>query len=147
MNDSRCDVLGPLLSGYIDDELTQEKRQFVEVHARHCEHCQQQLAELSALKARFDELDFAEVPTQEWRERMDDPTVTNTQSIGWILFIGGILLAGAWGVVSFFNSPEASVLAKFIVGGVYGGLILLLVSVLRQRLIERKTDKYEDVEI
>jgi hypothetical protein len=30
---------------------------------------------------------------------------------------------------------------------VYGGLLLVFVSVLRQRLIERKTDKYKDVEI
>ena len=146
MNDDRCDALGALLSGYVDDELTQQKRQFVEVHARSCPQCQQKLEELAALKARFRELDLGEVTTTEWRERMDEPTVANTRSIGWILLVGGILLAGAYGVVSFFSS-DASMLGKLIVTGVYGGLALLLISVVRQRLIERKTDKYEDVEI
>jgi hypothetical protein len=36
---------------------------------------------------------------------------------------------------------------KLIVIAIYGGLATLLYSVLRQRLIERKTDKYKDVEI
>jgi hypothetical protein len=34
-----------------------------------------------------------------------------------------------------------------MVAAIYGGLAALLISVLRQRLIERKTDKYKDVEI
>jgi hypothetical protein len=33
------------------------------------------------------------------------------------------------------------------VSAIYLGLGALLVSVLRQRIIERKTDKYKDVEI
>ena len=36
---------------------------------------------------------------------------------------------------------------KVIIGAIWGGGALLLISVLRQRLIERKSDKYEDVEI
>jgi hypothetical protein len=36
---------------------------------------------------------------------------------------------------------------KLVIGAMYGGLALLFFSVLRQRLIERKTDKYKDVEI
>jgi len=36
---------------------------------------------------------------------------------------------------------------KVILFAIYGGLAVLFYSVLRQRLIERKTDKYKDVEI
>ena len=36
---------------------------------------------------------------------------------------------------------------KLLIGGFYLGLAALFVSVLRQRLIESKTDKYKDVEI
>lgn len=147
MNESRCDVLGPLLSGYVDGELTQEKRQFVEVHSRGCEHCRRQLEELEDLKARFEDLDLGEVPTKEWRERMDEPMVETTRNVGWIVLIGGILLAATAGIVAFFGASDVSVLAKVIVAGVYGGLVLLLISVARQRLIEQKTDKYKDVEI
>ncbi len=147
MNDDRCDVLGPLMSGYVDGELTQQQRQFVEVHARDCETCRRKLDELEELRARFAELDLEEVNTTEWRERMNEPTVETTRNVGWVVFIGGVVLAATVGVVSFFGASDVSTLAKLIVAGVYGGLVLLLISVARQRLIEQKTDKYRDVEI
>ena len=36
---------------------------------------------------------------------------------------------------------------KVLISAVYVGLSVLFLSILRQRLIERKTDKYKDVEI
>ena len=44
-------------------------------------------------------------------------------------------------------APDVSLTVKLIVGAIYLGMAFLLVSVLRQRLIDRKTDKYKDVEI
>ena len=147
MNDDRWDELGPLLSGYVDGELTQQQQQFVELEMRRSEEVRRKVEELRELKARFAELDLDEMPTKEWRERMDDPNVETTRNVGWIIFIGGIVLAATAGVVAFFGASDVPVLAKLIVAGVYGGLVLLLISVARQRLIEQKTDKYKDVEI
>ncbi len=65
-------------------------------------------------------------------------------AVGWILFAVGLVVAAVVGFRAFMEAPT---LAKFILVGIYGGLGLLLVSVLRQRLIDRKTDKYSDVEI
>ena len=76
---------------------------------------------------------------------MDDTAVKATRGIGWVLFIGGLLLVAGYFVVTVI--PELSLLEALIVGGFYGGMLLLFISVLRQRLIERKSDKYKDVEI
>lgn len=78
---------------------------------------------------------------------MNDNTVQTTRRIGWLLFIAGLLAISGIGVVGFLFSDEISVWMKLIIIAVYGGLGFLLFSVLRQRLIERKTDKYKDVEI
>ena len=52
------------------------------------------------------------------------------------------------GVYEIVTTPSTmSFVEKLIVGGVYGGMLLIFISVLRQRLIERKSDKYKDVEI
>ena len=65
-----------------------------------------------------------------------------------MLLIGGTLLGGAYlGYELFSSASEFSFFEKVVFGGIYGGLLLLFISVLRQRLIERKSDKYEDVEI
>jgi len=43
--------------------------------------------------------------------------------------------------------PSIGWLEKLLVAVIYGGFVALFISVLRQRLIERKSDKYKDVEI
>ena len=78
---------------------------------------------------------------------MDDGTVTMTRGIGWLLFLGATVICGGIGIYEFVLESSMGIFEKLLIGAVYGGLALLFFSVLRQRLIERKTDKYKDVEI
>ena len=78
---------------------------------------------------------------------MQDNLDRSTSSIGWLLLIGGIVIGGGVAIFEWVNTPDVPLLVKLIVGAIYLGLAFLLISVLRQRLIERKTDKYKDVEI
>ncbi|MCS5568261.1 MAG: hypothetical protein NZ743_09560 [Pseudomonadales bacterium] len=78
---------------------------------------------------------------------MQDNMVRSTSSIGWFLLIGGIVIGGGVAIFEWIYTPDVPLMVKLIVGAEYLGLALLLISVLRQRLIERKTDKYKDVEI
>ena len=74
----------------------------------------------------------------------EKPTGIGIATIGWILFAVGLVVVAILGFQAFLQAP---MLVKLLLAGIYGGLGLLLVSVLRQRLTERKTDKYLDVEI
>ncbi len=74
----------------------------------------------------------------------EKPTGIGIATIGWILFAVGLVVVAILGFQAFLQAP---LLVKLLLAGIYGGLGLLLVSVLRQRLTERKTDKYLDVEI
>lgn len=79
---------------------------------------------------------------------MDDVTVKASRGIGWLLLIGGALVAAGFGVYEVITAfPSWGLAEKLIVSGVYGGGLLIFLSVLRQRLIERKKDRYKDVEI
>ena len=82
-----------------------------------------------------------------WRELMGDMTVRTSRTIGWLLLVGGILAAVGLGVYEIVFNSSVSLFEKFIVAAIYLGMAGLFFSVLRQRLIERKTDKYKDVEI
>jgi hypothetical protein len=148
-NHSRTDHhVGELLSGYIDGELTQQDRQRVSIHCEDCEQCAALLAELEALRARMGTARIGKANEDIWRELIDDPAVTTTRGIGWLLLIGGLLLAAGFAIYEFVREIESiPTIALLIIGGLYGGILLLFYAVLRQRLIERKTDKYEDVEI
>lgn len=136
-----------LLSGYVDGELTQQQRQRVDVHCANCEECENDLLELRALRESIGKAGLSDLKQDVWREMMNDTTVRTTRGIGWLLLIGGVVIAMGIGVISFLFSSSTGFVEKLIVSTIYGGLALLFYSVLRQRLIERKADKYKDVEI
>ncbi len=139
--------VGELLSGFVDGELTQQQRQRVMLHCECCDECQQILSELRALRERIGKACLSEVGEDQWRETMKNPSIQFCRLVACLLLISGLLVAAGIGLIAFLASDGMSVGAKLIVFAIYGGLALLLFSVLRQRLIERKTDKYKDVEI
>jgi hypothetical protein len=140
--------VGELLSGFVDGELTQQQRQFVRLHCEECDECREILSNLYELRERVGKASLSETGQDQWRETMkDDNIVQTTRGIGWLLFIAGLLFVAGIGLVGFIFSDEISIGVKLILVAVYGGLATLFFSVLRQRLIERKTDKYKDVEI
>ena len=140
--------VGELLSGFIDGELTQQDRQRVQIHIDGCEKCSADVDELRLLRKTVGKAQLSGLDDDVWRETMDDTVVKASRGIGWLLVVGAVLLGAGLGVYELVTSPSSmSLLEKLIVGGVYGGMLLIFISVLRQRLIERKTDRYKDVEI
>lgn len=146
-NHSIDEHVGELLSGYIDGELTQQQRQRVELHCADCAACAGELDELGKLRAEIGAAKLSVYGEEKWRESMSDSSVRSTRGIGWLLLIGGGLAAVGIGVFKFITDPALEWHIKLIIGAIYGGLALLFLSVLRQRLVESKTDKYKDVEI
>ncbi len=138
---------GELLSGFIDGELSQQQRQRVTLHCEMCADCRQKLAELRVMRDRIGQTHLSELGEDKWRETMNDLTVQTSRSVGWLLFIAGILIITGIGLYVFIVDASISIGLKLVMAAIYGGLAVLLFSVLRQRLIERKTDKYKDVEI
>lgn len=139
--------VGERLSGYLDGELTQQQKQRVDLHLADCADCRAMLRELEDLRCRMGRSGLSSKYEDEWRENMDDSGVQLTRGIGWLLFIGAVLIIAAVAVFQFITDPGISGFMKFLISAFYLGLAALFVSVLRQRLIERKTDKYKDVEI
>ena len=78
---------------------------------------------------------------------MNDTTERLTRGIGRLLFLGALILMGGIGVYEFLTDPKVEMFWKVLISAFYLGLGALFVSVLRQRLIERKSDRYKDVEI
>ena len=151
MNESRAGMankhVGERLSGYLDGELTQQHRQRVELHLADCEECRAMLGELEDLRRRMGHSGLSPKHEDHWREDMDDLGVKLSRGMGWLLLIGAALVIGGFIVFSFLTDPGISGGWKLVISAFYLGLAGLFVSVLRQRLIERKTDKYKDVEI
>ena len=57
-----CEEFAPLLSAFVDGELTEEERAEVLAHVSECEKCRRLLGELTALHAALGELEDEDVP-------------------------------------------------------------------------------------
>lgn len=57
-----CEEFAPLLSAFVDGELTEEERAEVLAHVSECEKCRSLLGELTALHAALGELEDEDVP-------------------------------------------------------------------------------------
>ena len=81
---------------------------------------------------------------------MPDSITRTTTTLGFILLlvlaIGYVGLAIA-GIFVAMSSDELPIYAKVIIVVAMVGFGLLLFAVVRQRIIDYKTDKYKDVEI
>ncbi len=142
-----CGQIGELLSGYLDGQLTQGDRQRVELHLEDCAKCRRTYQQMADLRQATAELTFGEVTHEEWSKIMNDVTVRTSRSAGWLLFVVGTLLVCGYGAYQFAVDNTVPALVKTGVAGLVVGTILLFLSVLRQRVIARKTDKYKDVRI
>ena len=141
-----CDAIDELLSGLLDGELTQGSRQRVQVHVDGCPRCTARLAELEAVRTGVRNLHITELDRETRRKIMNDATARATSGIGWLLLIGGAVAVVGYAGYEWLLADTVPVV-KWGVAAFYTGLGTLLLGVLRQRWIARKTDRYKDVEI
>lgn len=142
-----CERVEQMLSGYLDGELTQGDRQRVEVHIDACPSCQRVYDDLSELQDQVGQLKLDRMSPSEWSSIMSNVPIKGSRSIGWILLIAGSVIISVYGMWEFATDDTVPALVKTSLFAIYLGLAFLLISVGWQRLVERKTDKYKDIEI
>lgn len=133
-----------LLSGYLDGALPQAVSQRVRLHIEDCAECQHLHAEMKTLRETAMSTRF-EIPYDEdWPELPETRPSWASRFTGWsLLIVWAAVIAGLalWRVVSQSGDP----LEVFLILGLPGGLVLLFISVLLDRLKDLKTDRYRGV--
>jgi predicted anti-sigma-YlaC factor YlaD len=144
---AECEQISERISGYIDGELTQQDRQRVELHWQSCPKCRQTYEKMLRMREDVGRLTYGKLSHDEWSRIMNDLTVRTSRGTGWLLYILGTLIVVGYGAYEFAMDDGVPALIKTGAAGIVVGTILLFVSVFRQRLIARKSDKYRDVQI
>lgn len=137
------DVDHETLTRHLDDELPPAESRRVEEHLSRCTECRREAEMMRRMKT-----DLAELPGGEpGRDGSVWDAVDRrlTRPLGWFLLVVGAaagLALGAWG----FVTADAPLAEKLATGAVAAGLLLLLVSVARERWKEWRNDPYRRVE-
>jgi len=135
------------VSAFIDGELTQQECQRLGVHLEQCADCRRLRDDLLEMRNMVGQSQWESPSHQQLENIMNDYTAKAAGISGWILIIIGILPITTYAVYEFFAQPQLPLWMRLTYGAVALGLGLLFASVLRQRLINAKTDKYTKVKL
>ena len=141
-----CQDYGRLLTGYVDRELSDDQRRRVETHLRQCADCSRQLDELVSIKERLTMIKFKEPSDLELQRYWGGVYNRLERGLGWILVSLGAIIVLSLGAIEMIREmlgdPEVPLLLTIGVVSLIIGGVTLFVSVFRERLSVKKTDKY-----
>ena len=130
------------LMRYLDGEMTPEERARTEEALASSTELQRDVALFRALKTDFQGLSFhpATYRSSVW----DQVNAHVNRPVGWALLLLGVAVWMAYGAYVFATSP-VSPWEKLGTGAIAIGILMLLASVIWERLREWETDPYRDV--
>jgi predicted anti-sigma-YlaC factor YlaD len=143
------DKLKELLTAYADGELDEAGRREVEKHLAESEHLRRELESMKKMKSLTSQMQLVQPEEEVWNMYWNHVYNRLERGLGWILLsVGAIILLsfGAFHFVrDFLFDPEPPLIMKIGVSAAILGVIILLVSVLRERLFIRKSERYKEI--
>ena len=140
------DRFNSLLMGAVDGELTeQEQVEFRQLVSKYPE-LKNEWQQFQKLKEVTKTMKFKEPGGEVWDKYWVSIYNRIERGIGWIIFSIGCMILLTYGlfkaVESIIADPQLETIVKVGIIAVIAGTVILLVSVLRERLFVRKTDQY-----
>jgi len=146
----KCEEIKPHLMAYLDGEIEQEKKGEIEKHLSECESCRKEYQSFVKLKEVTNKMRFADLSDELWAGYWKRIYRRIERGTGWILLSIGAIILLSFGVYQFFKEflldPYVSLIVKVGVSIFALGAIILLVSIIRERLFLFKTERYGEVE-
>ncbi len=148
-NQITCEQAQILMMGMLDGELNAQQKKQVEEHLDRCANCAKTYQAFKKLKKETSDMKLKPLPEMYWDEYWQHVYNKIERGIAWILVSIGAIIILAYSVwqamEQFFIDPMEPLSMKIGVGALVLGTIILFVSVLREKIMLRKDDKYRSI--
>ncbi len=131
-----------MISGHLDGELDQPSARKLQKHLAECPKCNAEYAKMARIVAATDRLKIEIPPDEVWDTFLSGAYNRIERKTGWVAFLVGAAALLALGVWLFTVEPWASALVKILIAVPVVGLLIIFISVLRERLFLAKIDRY-----
>lgn len=144
-----CEPFKPLLSGYVDAELTPEEQTSLTNHLSHCSECRAELAALREVDGVTRAMKH-EIPSDVFWDRYWLSVYHRLErGLGWILLSAGaalLLSFGLWHFVTGFLLDSGAPLVVRAGSALAAlGFAILIVGLVRERIRTWRADPYKEV--
>ena len=144
-----CPDYKGLMMGYLDNELDEHQKKMFTEHLDQCPDCKKELAEFTELKQLADEVALTEPQDELWQQYWKNIYNRFERTLGWILVSVAAIILLIYGgfklIEEIIQDPTVDVVLKVGLVALIGGVAILFVSALRERLYLRKKDPYKDI--
>jgi predicted anti-sigma-YlaC factor YlaD len=142
--------LKQLISSYHDGELNDKNKQVLDEHMKQCAECRREFEEMGIFEEVMGKMQLKQPQKEMWQVYWNTVYNRLERKIGWILLsIGGMILLffGGYKVLEgIIQDSSTPLLLKIGILTVLGGVVILLVSLLREQLFVHKRERYKEVE-
>jgi len=139
-----------LISSYHDGELDNRQRQLIEEHLDQCTECRREYEEMGKLEEVMEKMQLRKPHKEMWEVYWTSIYNRLERRIGWIfLSIGAMILlffGGYKAVEGIIQDTSTPLLLKIGILTLLGGVVILLVSLLREQIFVHKRERYKEVE-
>lgn len=140
-----CEKYKILMMGLMDDELTPEEMSDVHAHLTRCQSCRDEYESLLETSEKINLVSYKEPQDEIYDKLWKSPYSRVTRFTGWILLIAGWATLLLFGLVELLKDTNEPLLPRLATISFIVGLIVLLLTVIRERIKKSKVDPYKEV--
>lgn len=129
----------------LDGEMSEQEKASYEEHIRECEDCRHELKELGRIVGLTNEVRLRTPDDEFWDGYWDSVYRRSERATGFLLIVVGVVALLLWGLVRAVMSPQLLTYEGISVAVILVGLIVIFVSVARERYHENRNDPYKGV--
>jgi predicted anti-sigma-YlaC factor YlaD len=129
----------------LDGELGPGEKDQYEEHVRSCDDCRRELREMGRIVGLTNDLRLKPPDEEFWARYWDNLYHRLERGTGFLLLVLGIVVLSAFAVYEAITSPEFFTVKGVSIAAALLGLVVVFLSVARERYHESKSDPYKGV--
>jgi hypothetical protein len=138
------------IMAYVDNELAPSDIDFVKSHLEQCSTCQNKYYSLLKVKEVTNKMKFKKLPDMYWDEYWQHVYNRIERGISWIFISIGAIIVLLFVLWNFINEilvdQHLHPLLKVGIFSLLVGGVILLISVIREKIMVKRVDKYREIE-
>lgn len=139
-----------LISSFFDGELDNKEKKLAEEHLQECSECRKEFEGMKEFEEVMGKMEFKKPSKEVWEIYWASVYNRLERRIGWILLSIGVMIllffGGYEAIKGIIQDPTTPLFLKVGILALLGGVVVLLVSLIRERIFVRKRERYKEVE-
>lgn len=141
-----CEHYRGLISGLLDNELTPEESTELNTHLIRCASCRSDYEDLRRTEQKLEAISYVEITDQAASALWKLPFARFLSIASLLLVIGGYAALLLYGIVMFLIDRDEDLFGRITLGAIVIGFLMLLVSLIIERIRTYRVDPYKEIE-